>query len=75
MKSLLVFMTHKIEQQTARRLVCSGCGTEFDCDLSGDCWCAEEMARLPMPAKGDDCMCRDCLRKAASGSSLRKARP
>jgi hypothetical protein len=25
----------------------------------------EETARLPMPAAGEDCMCRDCLRKMA----------
>jgi hypothetical protein len=29
------------------------------------CWCAEETARLPMPVAGEDCLCRDCLRKAA----------
>jgi hypothetical protein len=49
----------------ARRLVCSGCGTEFGCDLSGNCWCAEETARLPMPVQGGDCLCRECLRKMA----------
>ncbi|MGN6409907.1 MAG: hypothetical protein ACTHK9_00345 [Nitrobacter sp.] len=62
-------MTHQIGQQTQRRLVCSGCGTEFGCNLSGNCWCAEETARLPMPARGGDCLCRDCLRKAAARSS------
>ncbi|WP_431201287.1 cysteine-rich CWC family protein [Bradyrhizobium betae] len=49
-----------------RRLTCSRCGTAFGCDLSGKCWCAEETARLPMPVKGEDCLCRDCLRKAAA---------
>ncbi|CUU21638.1 cysteine-rich CWC family protein [Bradyrhizobium barranii] len=49
-----------------RRLACSRCGTEFGCDLSGNCWCAEETARLPMPVKGEDCLCRECLRKAAA---------
>jgi hypothetical protein len=24
------------------------------------------MARLPMPVDGEDCLCRDCLRKAAA---------
>ncbi|WP_438278641.1 cysteine-rich CWC family protein [Nitrobacter sp.] len=62
-------MTHQIGQQNQRRLVCSGCGTEFGCDLSGNCWCAEETARLPMPAQGGDCLCRNCLRKAAAHSS------
>ncbi|WP_439926038.1 hypothetical protein [Nitrobacter sp. JJSN] len=67
-------MTHQIGQQITRRLVCSGCGTEFGCDLSGNCWCAEETARLPMPTQGSDCLCRDCLRKAAAaGSSSRTA--
>jgi hypothetical protein len=51
---------------TARRLVCSGCGTEFGCGLSASCWCAEETARLPLPAGSEDCLCRDCLRKAAA---------
>jgi hypothetical protein len=50
----------------ARRLACSGCGTEFSCDLSGQCWCAAEAAVLPMPVAGEDCLCRDCLRKAAA---------
>ncbi|WP_441233833.1 cysteine-rich CWC family protein [Bradyrhizobium sp. 930_D9_N1_4] len=49
-----------------RRLSCARCGTEFGCDLSGECWCAEETAKLPMPVKGEDCLCRDCLRKAAA---------
>lgn len=49
-----------------RRLACSRCGTEFGCDLSGHCWCAEETAKLPMPVEGEDCLCRECLRKAAA---------
>jgi hypothetical protein len=52
--------------QPSRRLACSGCGTEFTCGLSGQCWCAEENARLPMPTDGGDCLCRDCLRKAVA---------
>ncbi|WP_092290062.1 cysteine-rich CWC family protein [Bradyrhizobium sp. Ghvi] len=55
-----------LQEPPARRLTCSRCGTEFGCDLSGNCWCAEETARLPMPVKGEDCLCRDCLRKAAA---------
>jgi len=50
----------------SRRLNCSGCGAEFTCNLAGTCWCAEETARLPMPAEGGDCLCRDCLRKMAA---------
>jgi hypothetical protein len=38
---------------------------EFSCDLSGNCWCAEEAAKLPMPTEGGDCLCRECLRKMA----------
>lgn len=54
-----------LSDSRTRRLACSRCGTEFGCDLSGSCWCAEETARLPMPVKAEDCLCRDCLRKAA----------
>jgi hypothetical protein len=58
-------MTNRSENPPSRRLACSGCGTEFTCSLAGPCWCAEETARLPMPADGSDCLCRDCLRKLA----------
>jgi HAD superfamily hydrolase (TIGR01509 family) len=64
-QGLLRFMTNRLENPLSRRLACSGCGTAFTCDLSGTCWCAEETARLPMPAEGGDCLCRECLRKAA----------
>jgi hypothetical protein len=56
-------MTNQLENPRSRGLVCSGCGTEFTCGLGGPCWCAEEVARLPMPLDGGDCLCRDCLRK------------
>jgi hypothetical protein len=49
-----------------RRLVCAGCGTEFGCDLSGNCWCMEAPVALPMPTAGGDCLCRECLRKKAA---------
>jgi hypothetical protein len=26
----------------------------------------EEDARLPMPREGEDCLCRECLRKASA---------
>jgi hypothetical protein len=63
-------MTNRLETQAPRRLACSACGTEFDCSLSGSCWCAEETSRLAMPVAGEDCLCRDCLRKLA-GEVLR----
>nr|WP_141382354.1 hypothetical protein [Nitrobacter winogradskyi] len=66
-------MTRPAGQQAIRRLICSGCGTEFNCDPSGNCWCDEEPGRLPMPTEGGgDCLCRDCLRKAVSRSSSPK---
>jgi hypothetical protein len=52
---------------TSRRLVCAECGTEFGCDLSGNCWCMTEPVTLPMPTSGSDCLCRACLQKAAAG--------
>jgi hypothetical protein len=62
-------MTNRSENPASRRLACSGRGTEFSCDLSGNCWCAEENAKLPMPTEGGDCLCRECLRKMAGGSA------
>jgi len=58
-----------LETAAGRRLACSRCGTAFTCGLPGLCWCAEETARLPMPIEGEDCLCRDCLRKAAEQAS------
>jgi hypothetical protein len=60
-----------LQESQPRRLACSRCGTEFGCDLSGTCWCAEEPARLPMPVRGEDCLCRACLRKAAEASAAK----
>jgi hypothetical protein len=63
-------MTNRLESPPpSRRLACAGCGTEFTCSLSGPCWCAEETARLPMPSDGGDCLCPDCLRKAAQAGA------
>jgi hypothetical protein len=52
---------------TSRRIACARCGTPFACGLSGDCWCAAEPYRMPMPLgeSAEDCLCPDCLRKAA----------
>jgi hypothetical protein len=62
-------MTNRIETAVlGRRLACSACGTEFGCDLSDNCWCAEETVKLPMPAAGGDCLCRDCLRALAASA-------
>jgi len=61
-------MTNRLEIQPSRRVVCSRCGTEFTCALAGPCWCAEEDVRLPMPLDGEDCLCRECLRKAAAAA-------
>ncbi|SHG35877.1 cysteine-rich CWC family protein [Bradyrhizobium erythrophlei] len=58
-------MTNRSDIPVSRRLACSVCGTEFACNPAGPCWCAEETARLPMPVAGEDCLCRDCLRKMA----------
>ncbi|HXB79244.1 MAG TPA: cysteine-rich CWC family protein [Bradyrhizobium sp.] len=62
-------MTNRLEMPSARRLACPMCGTEFACSLDGSCWCAEESARLPKPVDGQDCLCRDCLRKMAAAAS------
>ena len=48
-----------------RRLSCERCGREFDCGVGGACWCEAEPYRLPLPTGGSDCLCPDCLRKAA----------
>ena len=52
-------------------LACAGCGAEFDCSLSGPCWCSDEAFRLPMPLDGGDCLCPDCLRKAAARAAAK----
>jgi len=59
----------------ARRIACHRCGTEFACTGDEACWCAVESARLPMPRAGDDCLCRDCLRKAAEAQMLAAVEP
>ncbi|MGB3274289.1 MAG: cysteine-rich CWC family protein [Xanthobacteraceae bacterium] len=57
---------------TSRRLTCGRCGTAFTCDLSGQCWCAGEAARLPLPKPGDDCLCPTCLRATAAAQEQRQ---
>jgi hypothetical protein len=58
-------MTNRLDNLPSRRLACSGCGTEFTCNPSGPCWCAEETFLLPMPLDDGDCLCADCLRRKA----------
>jgi hypothetical protein len=58
-------MTNRLENQPSRRLACAACGAEFNCGLSGPCWCSDEAFRLPMPTDGSDCLCPACLRKLA----------
>jgi hypothetical protein len=49
-----------------RRIACARCGVLFDCGLSAECWCAGEPYRLPITgARIEDCLCPECLRKAA----------
>jgi len=51
-----------------RQVACPRCGTAFGCRPEGDCWCAAEPFRLPLPedAAAADCLCPDCLRAAAA---------
>jgi hypothetical protein len=51
--------------ENPRNIVCERCGTLFRCNLDGDCWCAAESYRLPLPLSGD-CLCPACLRQAAA---------
>jgi hypothetical protein len=53
----------------SRRITCAGCGSTFACGLGGDCWCADESFRVPLPADGADCLCPACLRAAAAGDA------
>jgi hypothetical protein len=55
---------------TPRQLSCARCGASFACTLGGDCWCAAEPVRLPVIEAAEDCLCRDCLRKAAGQRPL-----
>jgi len=56
------------DRSLQRRLTCGRCGSAFDCAPGGDCWCAAEPVRLPLPAAGstDDCLCPACLRTLAA---------
>jgi len=53
----------------SRSLSCARCGTAFECRPGGDCWCAAEPYRLPMPdSAAEDCLCPACLRAKAAES-------
>jgi len=53
-----------------RTVTCARCGASFGCGLSAECWCASMPARLPLPDdKAEDCLCPDCLRRAADLTS------
>ncbi|MGH6682593.1 MAG: cysteine-rich CWC family protein [Pseudolabrys sp.] len=58
------------EPKPPRRIACARCGTAFECGLDGACWCAAEPYRLPLTAadENEDCLCPDCLRKAAAAT-------
>lgn len=66
-------MTNRLESPSARRLLCSECGSEFGCDPAGGCWCADESFRLPMPTEGQDCLCRNCLAVLAATQAAKVA--
>jgi hypothetical protein len=50
------------------QVICPRCGARFDCRPGGDCWCAAEPVRLPLPVErtAGACLCPDCLRSAAA---------
>jgi hypothetical protein len=59
-----------------RRLACARCGAAFECALDGECWCAAVPYTLPMPTDtAEDCLCPECLRRAAFGGNPAPARP
>ena len=81
MKQTLLKIGDKLAQVLTRDRVCEGCGKEFLCGASlRGCWCSEieltDEARASLKAGYRDCLCRDCLEKAAAGelSSCAEAR-
>ena len=56
--------------QTIRTVVCPGCGARFNCRPDGECWCAAEPFRLPLPdSAAKDCLCPACLRTVAAAAT------
>ena len=49
---------------------CARCGAAFACSPGGDCWCAAEPVRLPMPSplSEEGCLCAVCLRAATAAA-------
>jgi hypothetical protein len=63
-------MSGSHDNAATRRLRCGRCGADFDCSLAGNCWCAAEPYRLPMPdSPAEDCLCQACLKAAAASES------
>jgi hypothetical protein len=50
-------------RQPKSELVCVRCGTMFDCDPHGDCWCMHVDVVMPVPEPGTQasCLCPKCL--------------
>jgi hypothetical protein len=50
------------------QVTCPRCGTRFGCQPGGNCWCAAEPVRLPVPddAAQADCLCPACLHALAA---------
>jgi hypothetical protein len=59
----------RAQVQVIRTVVCPVCGKRFTCRPGGECWCAAEPFRLPLPAEpAAGCLCPDCLRAAATAT-------
>ena len=71
MKQTLMKIGDKLAQALTRDRVCESCGKEFSCGASlRGCWCSEieltDETRASLKACYSDCLCRDCLEKAAA---------
>jgi hypothetical protein len=72
----MIAMGPRPDAPAPRKLACGRCGTSFDCGLGGDCWCAAEPFRQPMPIAApksgadEDCLCPACLRTAAAKQDI-----
>jgi hypothetical protein len=51
---------------------CVRCGSSFDCDPAGDCWC-KTPPYLPMPVADETCLCPDCLARAREAAARPKS--